>query len=683
MRATATPAVAASSGASITASPAVRVRSRLRNPLPACLAAIAVAVAAPVAHPAQPPGDAAAELAANGRLDAALTLLDGWLAEHPGDARLFPVVLQVVTAAPEQRTVEAVLRRYEDVLAADKVGVLRAVPADWAELRGGIKQALDELRRSRLPDAGRRQAVLLLELGQLGDEAVTREAPIALHAGLARAGTALEDAALEDALRSTFAAAGETGGGDGAVAGYGLVALLSGTGRSEEAAAVLAELGRRYPRSPEYALAAAEMPGGRAAGGAWMPPVVALPSPSMLLGSAALACPAPCTIPAVALPQPALPQPALMQPARPQPAAPPPAAPEVAAAPDTLQADAAAEAPAAPPPAPAPAAPEGKQRPSRVVLVPAPAPAPAAGAGRPPSAASAPPAPSAGPPATADDGSGPTGAEKSAAASRPAPRTGSGATPERREQRLLIEKQPAPVAGGGATEPAAVPVQTRVADRAPEPALAPPPAASAVRSQPADATPDGGAASTAAIRVAAAPDHAAAPARAPAPAAGRRIRVTAQPAAWAVLPTDRVFVQPEPGAAADPRSQPARTSAVGARAVAAPSATAAPAPRSPRPSSVRVSSLPDPAAFVVQVGAYLDPDNALEMELKLRQAGFPAVARSYRKPDGSIVHRVGVGGNVTRSRGEQVLTRLKDAGFDAYVSRRDIVSYLPPTPRRR
>ena len=594
----------------------------------------------PAVHPAQPPGHHAAELAASGRLDAALTLLDGWLAEHPGDERLFPVVLQVVAAVPEQRTVDAVLRRYEDVLAADKVGVLRAVPADWAELRGGVQQALDELRRSRLPDAGRRQAVLLLELGQLGDPAVTREAPIALHAGLARAGTALDDAALEDALRSAFAAAGQGGGGgDGAIAGYGLVALLSATGRSAQAAAALAELGRRYPRSPEYALAAAELRGGRAAGGTGMPPVVALPTPSMLLGGAALACPSPCTIPAVALPRPVAPA---VAEARAAPPAPPAAAPRAGAAGEAA------------------GAPASAQRPGRVVLVPAPAPAADAGRQRP--AEDVPAVPRTVPAATEDAIPRPTGSD-----------TDAGSRVE----------QPTRAAGGVAIEPLAVPAEKRAADHAPEPARARHRAATDVRPQPAGATPRIGATSAVANRATAAPADTAAATRAPAPDGGRLIRVTARPATRPLLPADRVFVPAEPGAGGRRLAQPAPTSAVGARAVAARPSTPVSASRSPRPSSVRVSSLPDPAAFVVQVGVYVDPDNALEMESKLRAAGFPAVARSYRNRDGSFVHRVGVGGNVTRARGEQMRTRLKDAGFDAYVSRRDVVSYLPPTPRRR
>ena len=736
VRVTATAAVAPNSGASTAAAPAARVRLRVRDPLATCLIALAVVLAGPVAHPAQPPGDAAAELAASGRLDAALTLLDGWLAEHPGDERLFPVVLQVATAAPDKRTVDAVLGRYGGALAAENVGVLRAVPADWAELRGGVEQALDELRRSRLPDAGRRQAVLLLELGRFGNETMPREAPIAVHAGLARGGEGIDDPALEDSLRRAFAAAGlADGGADGAVAGYGLVTLLSAIGRSAQAASVLAELGRRYPRSPEYALAAAELRGGHLAGGVAPPPVVALPSPAMLLGSATLVCPTPCSIPVAVLPQPAAPAapprqaapaapprqaapaapprqaapaapPRQAAPAAPPrqaaPAAPPrqaaPAAPPRQAAPAAPPRQAAAApprqaAPAAPPRQAAPAAPPRQaapvveatrsppaaapaadRRPDRVVLVPATVPATAAAPRQ--RADSVPVASSAVPAATTDDSRRRAAAPAAAVRSSPAARS---------------TVKEATRAGGTAAAPVAAPAPSAAAavaaaDRALAAAQAGP--APAATSRPARATtPRLEAGSGVTIRAQAAPGHpAAAAARAPAPAAGKLIRVSAQPATRARLSTDRVFVAAESRAGSGARSQPVRTSAVAAGAVAARAATAgaaSPAPAAPRSSGVRVASAPDPAAFAVQVGAYIDADNALEMELKLRQAGFPAIARSYRNADGSIVHRVGVGGNVTRAKGEQVLARLSDTGFDAYISRRDVVSYLPPAPRRR
>ena len=664
---TATPVVVANSGASTAAPPATHVRTRLarlRHPLASCLIAVAIAVAAPEAHSAQPPGDAAAELAADGRLDAALTLLDGWLAEHPGDARLFPLVLRVVTAAPEQHTVNAVLDRFEHALGADSVGVLRAVPVDWAELRGGVEQALNELRRSRLPDAGRRQAVLLLELGQIGGESSPREAPIAVHAGLARAGQGLDDTTLEESLRNAFALDGHAdGGADGAIAGYGLVALLSATGRSSEAAGVLAELGRRYPRSPEYALAAAELRTSPLAGGAALPPVVALPSPSMLLGRAALACPAPCLIPAVAAPRAAAraPQapvsPAPRAPASPAPEVRPPAASAAVKAPATPASPAStprrAPAPdvaARPPPAAAPAdQPPADQGADKVVLVPVRMPATEQATA--PPATTAPPSRRAGSVTSVAAQSSPSGRS-----SVSVPRQGSGVAPQSADRGAARAETRSGTPQTARSQPAAA-----------QPAAAQPPPTEA--------------ASGAKIRAVASPGvTTAAPARAPAADSGKLIRVTAQPATRSLLSTDRVFVPAESRAERVGRSQPARATAGAAGARAATSTTPA---QSSHGSAVRVSSLPDPAAFVVQVGAYLDPDNALDMEMKLRRAGFAAVARSFRTSDGSIVHRIGVGGNVTRGKGEQMLTRLKNAGFDAYISRRDVVSYLPPEPRQR
>ena len=98
---------------------------------------------------------------------------------------------------------------------------------------------------------------------------------------------------------------------------------------------------------------------------------------------------------------------------------------------------------------------------------------------------------------------------------------------------------------------------------------------------------------------------------------------------------------------------------------------------------VRVSSRPDPAAFIVQTGAYRDADNALELEHQLIEAGFPAVARSCRVAGGGIVHRVAVGGNMTQTKAEQLLARIRDLGFSGIIARRDDVSYLPPPPPMR
>jgi cell division septation protein DedD len=126
---------------------------------------------------------------------------------------------------------------------------------------------------------------------------------------------------------------------------------------------------------------------------------------------------------------------------------------------------------------------------------------------------------------------------------------------------------------------------------------------------------------------------------------------------------------------------------LGASAAARSPATTAAAPARPAATpgnpSVRVSSQQDPAAFIVQTGAYRDPDYALELEHELTEAGFTAVARSYRVADGSIVHRVAVGGNMTRTKADQLLARLTDLGYTGILAQRDDVAYLPPPPPSR
>ena len=197
----------------------------------ACALLAAAAAAAVPAAAAQPPGDAAANLAGSGKLDAALALLDTWLADHPNDPRMFPMLLQVVTAAPQQPTVDAVVARYRNRLAGEQVAVLRAAPADLAELRGGVEQALQALELPGVGAAAERRAVLLLELGEVTlDTAPPGMA--AVHAGLARSGEGLGEAGLEPSLRAAFEAADAPGAG-AAVAGYGLVSLLAANGRAD------------------------------------------------------------------------------------------------------------------------------------------------------------------------------------------------------------------------------------------------------------------------------------------------------------------------------------------------------------------------------------------------------------------------------------------------------------------
>ena len=616
----------------------------------AVIAALGVASAAA----AQPPGDAAANLAGDGKLEAALALLDTWAADHPDDPRMFPVLLKVVTAAPRQPTVDAVVQRYRGRLASDQIAVLRAAPADLAELSGGVVQALQALELPGIPDASERRAALLLELGEVTLDTVPEGMPI-VHAGLARSGEGLGRSGLEPTLRAAFHGSGTQGDGGaaGAVAGYGLVSLLAANGRTDEAAGVLEQMRSRFPRSPEYALAAAELNAG-----AGLPRVVAFPSPAMLLGSLVATCLPPCPPPAaVLLARPVergkavtalVAEPPVVVAA---PAAPPAAKPitRLTVAPEVGPAVAVTSPPAKP--ATVAVAPETRPaavaapaaKPAAVVTTPAPEPSPAATAETPRTESAAAvvapetrPAPAVETPAPAPaakrvvvvTSSAATPATGQVGAMHENDAWGSAQRPSSSDQAQPI---PAPVVSGGAV--AAEPVRVSSQPTRPEPVAA------------------GSTAEQISSRLSALLGASGA-ARSPATGA-------AMPASRATTP-----------------ASPAMTTASNAAAPARPS----PAPGSP---VVRVSSQPDPAAYIVQTGAYRDADNALELEHELTEAGFAALARSYRVANGSIVHRVAVGGNMTLTKAEQLLARLGDLGYTGVLARRDDVSYLPPPPPSR
>ena len=588
------------------------------------VAAAVVAIAAlgaASAAAAQPPGDAAANLAGDGKLEAALALLDTWLADHPGDPRMFPVLLKVVTAAPRRPTVDAVVERYRGHLASDQIAVLRAAPADLAELSGGVVQALQALELPGIPDASERRAALLVELGEVTLDTAPEGMPI-VHAGLVRSGEGLGQSGLEPSLRAAFHGSGTRGDGGaaGAVAGYGLVSLLAANGRTDEAATVLEQMGRRYPRSPEYALAAAELNAG-----AGLPRVVAFPSPAMLLGSLVATCLAPCPPPAAVL----LAGPAERRATPTALVAAPPAAPQPPAQPITRLMVVPEVAPevevTSPPTKPATVVDAPETRPVAAVAAPEVKPAAAT------------PVPEPAPAVTVETPRAKSTVVEAQPAPRPAPAVVT-PTPTPSAKRVVVVTSSA--RGGTGATPTPVPAQ---AGATPNVYLKPMPAP-----------------------VAAAGDGIAEP-----------VRVSSRPtrtptfAAGSTAETISRRLSALLGASAT-----ARSPATGAAAPARPAAT----PGNP---SVRVSSQPDPAAFIVQTGAYRDPDYALELEHELTEAGFTAVARSYRVADGSIVHRVAVGGNMTRTKAEQLLARLTDLGYTGILAQRDDVAYLPPPPPSR
>ena len=602
------------------------------------IAALRVASAAA----AQPPGETAANLAGDGKLQAALALLDTWLADHPDDPRMFPVLLKVVTAAPRQPTVDAVVERYRDRLASDQIAVLRAAPADLAELSGGVVQALQALELPGIPDAPERRAALLLELGEVTLDTAPEGMPI-VHAGLARSGEGLGQSGVEPALRAAFRGSGTQGDGGaaGAVAGYGLVSLLAANGRTDDAAAILEQMRSRFPRSPEYALAAAELNAG-----AGLPRVVAFPSPAMLLGSLVATCLPPCPPPAAVL---------LARPAErgetltavvaelPAVAAPPAAKPITS--PEVAPAEVAPEVEVTSPPT----------KPATVVVVPDTGPAAVVLAAAEPAAVEATPAP------------------------EPAPAMPV-KTPRAKPTVVEVTAAPAPAVVTPAPAPAAKRVVVVTSSTA-TPATAQAGAAPAVslveapRSEPIPLpVVSGGAVADEPVRVSSQPTR-------PVTAAAGSTTETISRRLSALLGASAA-ARPAATGATTPASR-ATTSAAGARTPASSAAApAGPAATRGRP-MVRVSSAPDPAAYIVQTGAYRDADNALELEHELTEAGFAALARSYRGADGSIVHRVAVGGNMTLTKAEQLLARLSDLGYSGILARRDDVSYLPPPPPSR
>ena len=570
------------------------------------LAALGVVPAAA----AQPPGDAAANLAGDGKLESALALLDTWVADNPDDPRMFPVLLQVVTAAPRKLTVDAVVERYRGRLATDQIAVLRAAPADLAELSGGVVQALRALELSGIADAPKRRAALMLELGEVTLDTVPDGMPI-VHAGLARSGEGLGQARLEPSLRAAFQGSDTQadGGAVGAVAGYGLVSLLAANGRAAEAAAILEQMRSRFPRSPEYALAAAELNAG-----AGLPRVVAFPSPAMLLGALVASCLPPCPPPAAVF---------LAGPVeRGETQTVPTATPETGLV-------AALAAPPEAEPAAVVAAPAAKPV---VDLMVAPTVEPAVVVTR--------------------------AAEPAVAVVTPEPRPAV-AAPAAKSVAVVVTRaaEPAVAVATPAAKPALV--VTIPVERGTGSAATPVPAQAA-------ATP-------AVSLVAVEPSPPAAPSAVTDPP----VRVSSRPARPTVVAT---------GSIAGTISK--RLSVLlGATTTTPPPATIAGSPPVRAATGggpvVRVSSRPDPAAFIVQTGAYRDADNALELEHQLIEAGFPAVARSYRVAGGGIVHRVAVGGNMTQTKAEQLLARIRDLGFSGIIARRDDVSYLPPPPPMR
>ena len=65
------------------------------------------------------------------------------------------------------------------------------------------------------------------------------------------------------------------------------------------------------------------------------------------------------------------------------------------------------------------------------------------------------------------------------------------------------------------------------------------------------------------------------------------------------------------------------------------------------------------SAWIVQLGSFTDEDNAQSLNIKLREAGYPAFVEPL-KTNGKISYRVRVGPEIKRSEADSLLKKLKE-----------------------
>jgi rare lipoprotein A len=86
-----------------------------------------------------------------------------------------------------------------------------------------------------------------------------------------------------------------------------------------------------------------------------------------------------------------------------------------------------------------------------------------------------------------------------------------------------------------------------------------------------------------------------------------------------------------------------------------------PAPATPRPTANR--QLPTTGKYVVQVGAFADPNNAALLQQKLKSEGFDSFVDK-----GPVLHKVQIGPFETRDEAVTMRTRLEAAGISAIIT---------------
>ena len=73
--------------------------------------------------------------------------------------------------------------------------------------------------------------------------------------------------------------------------------------------------------------------------------------------------------------------------------------------------------------------------------------------------------------------------------------------------------------------------------------------------------------------------------------------------------------------------------------------------------------------FVIQLGAFTNPDNAKQLQAKLAQAGIRSYAQTLETGSGSAI-RVGVGPFASRDSAEGALARVQKLGLNGSVVQR-------------
>lgn len=110
--------------------------------------------------------------------------------------------------------------------------------------------------------------------------------------------------------------------------------------------------------------------------------------------------------------------------------------------------------------------------------------------------------------------------------------------------------------------------------------------------------------------------------------------------------------KPEPAPATAPA--PAKAARVEERPLTEP----APAAAAPMPAPTKPAAQSEPVAWVVQVGSFVQSDNALALRDKLRAKGFTAFVEKLGTDSGTV-YRVRIGPELKRESAEELLQRLQ------------------------